>query len=75
MLRRPATDLVRNSDLSAGDRGERQPERDCSIAPGADVLLPNSNSIFGIASVHSYDSLSSHRYQALLRELGGETQQ
>jgi len=31
--------------------------------------------IFGVASVHSYDSLSSHRYQALLRGLGGETEQ
>jgi hypothetical protein len=76
MLRRPATDLVRNSDLvkqvvAATPAGTRI----ALIAPGADVLLPNSNSIFGVASVHSYDSLSSHRYQALLRELGGETEQ
>lgn len=76
MLRRPATDLIQNSDLvkrviAATPAGTRI----ALIAPGADVLLPNSSSIFGIASVHSYDSLSSHRYQALVRELGGETEQ
>jgi hypothetical protein len=76
MLRRPATDLVRNSDLverviAATPAGTRV----AFIAPGADVLLPNSNRIFGVASVHSYDSLSSRRYQALVRELGGETEQ
>jgi hypothetical protein len=76
MLRRPVTDLIQNSDLvkrviAATPAGTRI----ALIAPGADVLLPNANSIFGIASVHSYDSLSSRRYQALLRELGGETEQ
>jgi hypothetical protein len=76
MLRRPATDLIRNSDLvkrviAATPAGTRI----ALIAPGVDVLLPNSNTIFGVASIHSYDSLSSHRYQALLRELGGETEQ
>ena len=76
MLRRPATDLIRNSDLvrqviAATPAGTRI----ALIAPGADALLPNSNSLLGVASVHSYDSLSSHRYQALLRELGGETEQ
>jgi hypothetical protein len=76
MLRRPATDLVRNSDLveqviAATPAGTRI----ALIAPDAGVLLPNANTIFGLASVHSYDSLSSHRYQALVRELGGETEQ
>jgi hypothetical protein len=76
MLRQPAPDLIRNSDqvkrvIAATPTGTRV----AFIAPGADVLLPNSNSIFGVASVHSYDSLSPHQYQALLRELGGETEQ
>jgi hypothetical protein len=76
MLRRPVTGLIQNSDLvkrviAATPAGTRI----ALIAPGADVLLPNSNSLFGVASVHSYDSLSPHRYQALLRELGGETEQ
>lgn len=76
MLRQPATGLVRNSDLAkrvvaATPAGTRS----ALIAPGPDVLLPNSNTLFGIASVHSYDSLSSRRYQALVRELGGETEQ
>jgi hypothetical protein len=76
MLRQPVTGLIQNSDLvkrvvAATPAGTRI----ALVAPGADVLLPNSNSIFGVASVHSYDSLSSHRYQGLLRELGGQTEQ
>jgi hypothetical protein len=42
-------------------------------APGTQVLPPNFNALFGLASVHSYDSLSSRRYQAFIRTLGGDT--
>jgi hypothetical protein len=43
-------------------------------APGSRVLPPNLNEVFNLASVHSYNSLSSRRYQTLIRGLGGETQ-
>lgn len=38
------------------------------------VLPPNLNAELGIASVHSYNSLSSRRYHDLIKALGGETQ-
>jgi hypothetical protein len=37
------------------------------------VLPPNMNATFGLASVHTYNSLSSRRYQALVETLGGRT--
>ncbi|PXV61684.1 hypothetical protein SAMN04487785_103153 [Dyella jiangningensis] len=41
-------------------------------APGIAALPPNFNALVGLPSVHSYDSLSSRRYQQFLRLLGGE---
>jgi hypothetical protein len=43
-------------------------------APGLAVLPPNLNAVLGLPSIHSYDSLSSRRYQALIKALGGEVQ-
>ncbi|MDF0605551.1 hypothetical protein HZU77_007800 [Neisseriaceae bacterium TC5R-5] len=43
-------------------------------APGLSVLPPNLNAALGLASVHSYNSLSSRRYHTLIKELGGEVQ-
>ena len=40
--------------------------------PGLPVLPPNLNATLGLASVHSYNSLSSRRYKTLLEELGGD---
>lgn len=42
-------------------------------APGISSLSPNFNALVGVSSVHSYDSLSSRRYQEFVRRLGGET--
>lgn len=43
-------------------------------APGVSVLPPNLNVTLGLASVHSYNSLSSTRYHTLIKLLGGEVQ-
>lgn len=43
-------------------------------APGLLVLPPNLNAGLGIASVHSYNSLSSRRYHSLIKALGGKMQ-
>jgi len=40
-------------------------------APGITVLPPNLNATLGLASVHSYNSLSSRRYHTLIQALGG----
>ncbi len=43
-------------------------------APGLAVLPPNLNATLGLASVHSYNSLSSTRYHTLIKALGGSLQ-
>ncbi|HEV7880216.1 MAG TPA: hypothetical protein VGP39_19335 [Bradyrhizobium sp.] len=76
MLRLPANEVMRNSDPVDAVMAATPPgARIALIAPGVALLPPNSNAIFGVASVHGYDSLSSRQYQRLLRELGGETKQ
>jgi len=42
--------------------------------PGIGVLPPNLNATYGLASIHSYNSLSSRRYHTLIKSLGGEVQ-
>ncbi len=42
--------------------------------PGLSMLPPNINAELGIASIHSYNSLSSKRYHRLIAALGGEVQ-
>ncbi len=43
-------------------------------SPGLSVLPPNLNAGLGLASIHSYNSLSSRRYHTLIESLGGEMQ-
>jgi hypothetical protein len=40
--------------------------------PGISFLPPNLNAGLGLASIHSYNSLSSKRYHNLIKVLGGE---
>jgi hypothetical protein len=73
MLRQPQAGLIPPSALVDKIRaGTPADARFAIAAPGSGVLLPNINEIFDVASIHSYDSLSSRRYQALIRELGGQ---
>jgi hypothetical protein len=74
MLRQPPANLIATSPLLDKVKAATTSDsRFAMAAPGLDVLLPNMNGIFDVASIHSYDSLSSRRYQALIGELGGET--
>jgi hypothetical protein len=73
MLRQPQADLIPASAMVDKIRtGTPAGARFAVAAPGSGVLLPNINEIFDVTSIHSYDSLSSRRYQALIRELGGQ---
>jgi hypothetical protein len=60
----PLADKIR-AELTAGARF-------AVAAPGLSVLPPNLNASAGLASVHSYNSLSSRRYHTLIQSLGGE---
>ncbi|HCS29392.1 MAG TPA: hypothetical protein DIW43_18190, partial [Spongiibacteraceae bacterium] len=51
-----------------------QGSRYAVATPGVSVLPPNLNATVGLASVHSYNSLSSTRYHTLIKELGGQVQ-
>lgn len=75
MLRQPSSEVIAASPLI--DKVVTVTGRDSRFAmaaPGLSTLPPNLNAIFDVASVHSYNSLSSWRYQALIHELGGEFQ-
>jgi hypothetical protein len=75
MLRQPPANLTATSPLIDKVIAATAPDSRFAIAPpGANVLPPNMNAIFDLASIHSYDSLSSRRYQTLIRELGGEVE-
>lgn len=62
----PLVEKVR-ANLPAGSRF-------AIVEPGLQVLPPNLNAGLGLASAHSYNSLSSRRYHTLIKELGGKMQ-
>jgi hypothetical protein len=74
MLRQPALQPVPSPVVDRIIAATGSGSRFALAAPGPGVLAPNVNEIFDVASIHSYNSLSSRRYQALIRDLGGETQ-
>jgi hypothetical protein len=74
LLRQSSAPQPTTSPLVETIRAELAPDSRFAIAsPGLDVLLPNVNATLGLASVHTYNSLSSRRYQELIGALGGET--
>lgn len=75
MLRQDPTQIATTSPLIEKLR-KNLPEdsRFAVAAPGLLVLPPNLNAGLGIASVHSYNSLSSRRYHSLIKTLGGKMQ-
>jgi hypothetical protein len=75
MLRQPHANLVPATALV--DKARASTSRDSRFAvaaPAFGALPPNMNGIYDVASIHSYDSLSSRRYQALIDELGGQVE-
>lgn len=75
MLRQPSPQTPMTSPLIDKVLADLpEDSRFATAAPGLEALPPNLNAIFGIASVHSYDSLSPRRYQDLIARLGGQVQ-
>lgn len=75
MLKQDPAQIAMTSPLVERIRGNLPPgSRYAVAAPGVSVLPPNLNATLGLASVHSYNSLSSTRYHTLIKSLGGEVQ-
>ena len=75
MLRQDPAQIAKTSPLVEKVRASLPAgSRFAVAAPGLAVLPPNLNAELGLASVHSYNSLSSRRYHALIEALGGEVQ-
>jgi len=73
MLHQDLRQIATSSPLAEKIRSELTTgARFAVAAPGVPVLPPNLNASAGLASVHSYNSLSSRRYHALIQSLGGE---
>ena len=72
ILRQDATRIARSSPLVEMVRANLPAGSRFAIAdPGLSVLPPNFNASLGLASVHSYNSVSSRHYHDLINELGG----
>lgn len=75
MLRQDPVQIATTSPLVEKVRANLPTDSRFAVAsPGLLVLLPNFNASLGLASVHSYNSLSSRSYHTLIKELGGEMQ-
>jgi hypothetical protein len=75
VLHREPTEIANTSPLVEKIRMNLPPDsRYAVISPGLRVLLPELNAPLGLASIHSYNSLTSRRYHALIKALGGEMQ-
>ncbi|MGI6639021.1 MAG: hypothetical protein ACOX4Z_08265 [Desulfobulbus sp.] len=75
MLKQDPAQIAMTSPLVEQVRGNLPSgSRYAVAAPGVSVLPPNLNATLGLASVHSYNSLSSTRYHTLIKALGGEVQ-
>lgn len=75
MLKQDSAQIVTSSPLVDKVRDHLPPgSRYAVVGPGVSVLPPNLNASVGLASVHSYNSLSPTRYHTFIRALGGQVQ-
>lgn len=75
MLRQNPAQIATTSPLVEAVRANLPTDSRIAVAaPGIAALPPNLNAGLGLASVHSYNSLSSRRYHSLIKALGGEVQ-
>lgn len=75
MLKQDPAQIVTSSPLVDKVRDHLPPgSRYAVVEPGVSVLPPNLNASVGLASVHSYNSLSPTRYHTFIRALGGQVQ-
>lgn len=75
MLKQDPAQIAMTSPLVEQVRGNLPSGSRYAVAAlGISVLPPNPNATLGLASVHSYNSLSSTRYHILIKSLGGEVQ-
>jgi hypothetical protein len=73
MLRQDPSRIAKTSVLVDKVRANLpEGSRFAVAAPGLAVLPPNLNAELGLPSIHSYNSLSSRRYHALIEALGGK---
>ena len=74
LLTQPRERIVADSPLVEALRKELRPGERYAVASGRDVRLlpPNQETLLGLSSVHSYDSLSSREYQAWCASLSGK---
>lgn len=71
MVRVPPQSIATTSPLVQKIRETLPPGSRFAFANYGPLLPPNFNAELGIPSIHSYDSISPKRYQALIRSLGG----
>ena len=74
MLKQDPLKIAMSSPLTERIKSNlQQGSRYAIIAPGdKSMLRPNLNVTLGLSSIHSYNSLSSHRYHTLIKSLGGK---
>lgn len=74
MIRQSAESIAKTSPLVMAVKKELAESGGRFAIVGSDlrVLPPNLNATLGLDSIHSYNSLSSLRYQSLINELGGD---
>lgn len=73
LMRQPPVAVMSTSPIVEKIRGNLPSGSRYGVsAPGLPVLPPNLNATIGLASLHSYNSLSSKRFHTLIRALGGQ---
>ena len=73
LLTRPPEAIATTSPLVETVRKALPPGGRFAIVGPTPLLPPNTNATLGLPSLHTYNSLSSRRYQAFVTRLGGST--